>query len=116
VSDYAWIFGSTTANSATSPVPDLTAGKLLEVMRQIERDFPPLPSIKFDLFGSDLVDGAYELNCPDEFKPPGTKGWRTLVVPKAKIDWWAYELRRHGAEVRVEPRIRATEPQDREHG
>lgn len=102
--------GNTTASSG--PENNLTAGKLLEMMRKIEREFPPLPSVKFDLFGSELVDSAYELNCPDELKPPGTQGWRTLVVPKAKLEWWAYELRRHGAEIRVEPRIRTAEPQE----
>lgn len=99
-------------NTTASNGPELTAGKLLKMMRQLHREFPPLPSVKFDLFGSDLVDSAYELKCPDEFKLPGTQGWRTLVVPKNDLERWAHELRRNGAEVRVEPRFRPTPPQE----
>lgn len=92
-------------SASTGPANTLTAGKLLDMMRKFECEFPPLPSTKFDLFGSDLVDAALELTLPDELQLPGTKGWRTLIVPKVKLDWWAYELRRHGADVRVEPRL-----------
>ena len=102
--------GTNAATGAGAPDGVLTAGKLRAMMDQFRRDFPLLPSTKFDLFGHDLNAEAYELNTPDDLRPPGSKGRRLIVVPRTKIDWWASELRRHGADVRVEPRL--PEPQE----
>lgn len=59
---------------------------------------------RVDLFAHPLADGAWELNCPEDLRPPGSRGRRVLVVPKGELDRWARELRSLGADVRVEPR------------
>jgi hypothetical protein len=98
--------GNTSAS--TGPENTLTVAKLQAAMREAEHimaNAPPPPH--FDLYGHMLDDvTGYELAA--EIRPPhlrGTPARRTLVVPRNQIDRWAYELRRMGADVRVEPRI-----------
>lgn len=97
--------GNTSAN--TAPENTLTAEKLMAAIRALP-ELPPPPM--FDLYGSPGLDQCYEITPPDDLRPPGTKGRRFLVCPKDTLDFWAYELRRHGADVRVEPRLRSPDP------
>lgn len=99
--------GNTAAN--TGPENTFSLDKLMEAKRRIDALGPP-PNVKFDLFGHELGDKAYELPAlPEELCLPGCKDRRMLVVPRNQLERWAYELRRHGADVRVEPRF--PEPQ-----
>lgn len=99
-------FWANTANTASTAAPDstLTLEKLREVMALIP-PWPPEP--KFDLYGHDLPDQAqaYELG-EEAFKIIGEKRERRfLIVPRKRLHAIAYELRKLGADVRVEPRI-----------
>lgn len=96
----------TTSNTACSGGEGLTLAKLQAAIDSIPK-LPPAP--KFDLFGSPAITEAYEIDMTKtmpELMPPGSKGRRFLVVPKDKLLWWYDELRKAGADVRLEPRIR----------
>lgn len=100
--------GNTAAN--VTPENTLTSTKLLEMIRALPPPLPPLPA--YDLYGSVGLDQAYEINPPEDLRPPGSKGRKLVVVPKHDLDMWARRLREMGVDVRVEPRL----PQRREGG
>jgi hypothetical protein len=81
----------------------LTAEKLMAAIRSLPPPLPPPPA--YDLYASVGLDQAYEINPPDDLRPPGSKGRKLVVVPKQDLDRWASELRRMGIDVRVEPRL-----------
>lgn len=92
---------------------ELTFDSIREAMDR----FPPMPTLRFDLYAHDLGGQAYELNLdPMMATAMGSDGRRLLIVPRDHIERWAYELQRLGVDVRVEPRHRAdpTTPQHSE--
>jgi hypothetical protein len=96
-------------SSVTSTGSALTMDKLREAVA-ILKELPPRPA--FDLWPHDLPSAdMYELKggIAGELGYI-TKGRRQLVVPRARLELSAYELRLAGADVRVEPKIRQEEP------
>jgi hypothetical protein len=103
-------YSTTAANAANCSGAALTLETLREAQKIMGR-LPPAPA--FDVWPHDLlVTDMYELNggIAEELGYI-TKGRRQLIVPRVNLEYVAHELRRHGADVRVEPVIRKPEAQ-----
>lgn len=97
---------------SAAPVLSLDARKLTAMLENLNREFPALPSHKFDIYGSDLVPTLIEIRPKGiaEILPDFPKDRRVLICPKVQLHSIARELAEAGADVRIEPRVR--EPVD----
>ncbi len=103
MSDFNVREGTGSNASNVTDAPTLTIEKIRALMDSIPK-LPPMP--KFDLFGSEHIDKAYELRTDlfPEMQLPGSEGRRMLVVPKRDLMRWYYDLQNAGVDVRLEPR------------
>jgi hypothetical protein len=80
---------------------ELTAEKINQLVKDFAKRLPPVQGTAFDLFGSDRISQAYEINPPQDLRPWGSGNRRLLFIPKNDVSRWASELVKLGADVRI---------------